>query len=157
MAIYKTTKALSTRGRIIPKGGRVPSSHPRFHEGIKNGWIVKEGNGAVKSAPPVSPSEKAKSSITEPPLEAITDTEEVETTEPDSDGLAEDSDSPTIDELEFLNRMDEAALLEQEIMQVSDLKDWTAERLEAIRGIGPTKAAQLIETYDEWANSENAE
>lgn len=174
MAIYRTTKALSKKGGIIPNGGRVSAAHPRFDEGIRNGWIVKDDNSAIESTPPVpSLSEEVE---TEPKPEPIMDpetvpesvsaeSEEIEP-EPEPETLSESSNEETGDEsndsllisdIDFLGRVDESALLERGIMQISDLEGWTVGRLMTVRGIGSTKADQLMDMYDKWVNSKNSE
>jgi len=185
MAKYKTTKAFSKKGGIIPTGGNITSSHPRFAEGLRKGWIVKVGRDAKsKTSLPSSLKETELLPLESAPklLEKVSD---IETTLPVADSFESgdpdfeisdsgDSDSREskveagefvdeiainkfrsgiIDEIEFLSRHDEAALLEKGIMQVSDFKEWNVERLMAIRGIGKSKAKKLMDIYNEWENS----
>ena len=164
MAIYRTTKALSKKGGIIPTGGRVSSSHPRFNEGVKGGWIVKDGKEAKESKTPVFPSssEETKKEVeiipTVVPQEAFysepeakpTGLEEVTEGALTGEEIPSKNPSPMIDELEFLGRTDESALLEESILQVSDLQDWNVDRLMRLRGIGMSKATQLMDVYDAW-------
>ena len=170
MAIrYKTTKAFSKKGGIIPTGGTITSSHPRFDEGLRKGWIVKVGRDAKsKTSLPFSPKE-TKPLPLEPALGEVIETtlETGESGDPgfeisgtvsgtetaNSDDIQPGINSQTIDEIEFLSRHDEAALLEKGIMQVSDFKGWNVEQLMVIRGIGKSKATKLMDAYDEWEKS----
>lgn len=183
MAIrYKTTKAFSKKGGIIPTGGTITSSHPRFDEGLRKGWIVKVGRDAKsKTSLPFSPKETKPLPLEPAPklIERASDTEDgstiptlgevvettLETGESGDPGFEISGtvsgtetanstiNSETIDEIEFLSRHDEAALLEKGIMQVSDFKGWNVEQLMVIRGIGKSKATKLMDAYDEWEKS----
>lgn len=179
MAKYKTTRALSKKGGIISTGGTVSPSHPRFDEGIRKGWIVKIGRDAKSKKPlPVSPKEtettnklpevtdEAPASEGPPKLENVVEeilgTHELgdpglEATPTDESNVStadSGTDTITIDELDFIYPQDEAALLEKQILEVSDLKGWSVEELMVIRGIGKSKATQLLDAYDEWEKSQ---
>ena len=112
---YKAKWTVHYGSRFICKGGKVPDNYPRLREGIKGGWIVKVGGSAAISPKPVA------TKVVEPEV----------------------YQEPTIANLEYLNPAAKDSLSNRGLTRVGDLKGWSIEELDELKGIGPKLAAQL--------------
>ena len=112
---YITKRTIHYRSRFIYKGGKVPDNYPRLAEGIKRGWIVKVGGSAAISPKPVA------AKAVEPEV----------------------YQEPLIADLEYLNPAAKDSLSDHDLTRIGDLKGWSIEELDELKGIGPTLAARL--------------
>lgn len=142
------------RGRDIPKGELVPSSYPRLAEALRRGWIVEDG--AVPTPTKKTSTPPAPVIIPPSPPEPVQDPEGIEThLTPGDTPLAgytpgpvnsEQSEKDPFDGI-VTGYMQKRALAEANIKSVADLAGWDVEQLQSLKGIGKTRATQLIELY----------
>jgi len=150
--IFRATKALGYRRGTIRKDGIVPSDYPRLKEGLRRGWIVEDSPATVISSeeivePTVTVPEvinEIAEVIPEPVTAAETDFEPLD---PDPEPELETVDVRLIGDLDFLKPGNVAKLTEAGLVFVADLEGWTFEQLREIKGIGKSKANQLLSAY----------
>lgn len=146
---YRATKTLSTRRGLIRAGDKVPSSYPNLDKLLKRGWIIEDKDVIDEKAAPLP--EKVETD------EVIVEKEVVE---PEPEPVVSEHEavevagkySDLIGDLYFLTASDVATLTERGIVHVSDLSEWTFEKLKGIERIGDGKALKLMHAYEDYVD-----